>query len=223
MNNILTYNHYLDAGYDLHLNLQETSSNSQNVADFLVNFYDHNLHWDKQSGIRFPDLYLNGTLVTDFLNSSKYYSFFEVDEPFLLLPPARVAHPLLASGLNNFSNCELVPSSYNFDEPPTWETLLYNLDEALTPLFNYVGYVFPRSGLGAKHQITIANNVGVVDALYRNNVRIALENRGRDIHMFTNGARIAQLVIGVIMNNPYQLKPLKDDDRNLKGFGSSGV
>lgn len=247
LNNSLTYNHSFDAGYDLKVNLPKTSSNSRSVKDFLLNFYDFNLHWDKKAGIRLPDLYLNGSKVTDFLDSTQFHKFFEVDEPFVLLPPARVAQLDLALGLANHSNCELVQSSFDFIEPKSWtelqsffeatqDTLDYYLlnnrdPEHFYPFFesdlrhylNIVGYVYPRSGLGAKHQITIANNVGVVDLKYRNNVMIALENRGRDIHMFTNGARIAQLVLGVILNNPYQLKPSKDNERSEKGFGSSGV
>lgn len=246
-NNILSYNHSFDAGYDLQLNLNQTSTNSQSVRDFLLNFYDSNLHWDEKAGIKLPDLYLNGTKITDFLDSTQFHNFFNVDEPFVLLPPSRVAQLDLALGLANFSNCELVQSSFDFIEPKSWSELqnlfdcLENIVDShltqkippgkyysyfesnLRQYLNIVGYVYPRSGLGAKHQITISNNVGVVDLKYRNNVMIALENRGRDIHMFTNGARIAQLVIGVILNNPYQLKPTKDNERSEKGFGSSGV
>lgn len=242
MNN-LVYNHAGDAGYDLLLNLETSSTNSDNLLFYLEKGHTHNLNWHTASGGYLPNLYINGKLIGNYKNRTDLDNFlnsvrektisgeWKYLEPFVLLPPARVSHPELAQGFANFANFELVTTSFDFVEPDDKFKELFkqqiktlqSTEFKLSSLFNIAGFVYPRSGLGAKHQITIANNVGVVDIGYRNNVMVALENRGRDIHLFTNGARIAQLVLGIILNNGYNLTPIKEDTRNVKGFGSSGV
>jgi deoxyuridine 5'-triphosphate nucleotidohydrolase len=213
----LQYNYALDAGYDLLLNLTESSSNSIKFKDYLKSSFSSNLQWHINSGGYLPKLYHNGKLVGEYSNQFELSEFIEVIynlKVFLLLPPARVSHPELNLSFNNFSNCELVRTSFDFVSP----------EVTLDPQYNIAGFVYPRSGLGAKHQISIANNVGVVDITYTNNVMVALENRGRDIHLFSNGSRIAQLVLGIILNNGYKLNPLNEDTtRGLKGFASTGV
>lgn len=229
----LIYNHSGDAGYDLILNLKSPSDNSYSLLFFLENAHTANLNWHKASGGYLPKLYVNGTKVGDYENKRELDNFislvresssskgFNYKEPFVLLPPARVSHPDLANGLVSYSNVELVTTSFDFVEPNKIEI------DALPKKphnMSVAGFVYPRSGLGAKHQITVANNVGVIDLGYRNNVMVALENRGRDLHMFTNGSKIAQLVLGVILDNGYNLPPLKGDNiRGFNGFGSTGI
>lgn len=218
----LQYNHALDAGYDLKVNIEQLGNNTESLKNFLNNYLSPNLSF--YVGY-LPKLYVNGELFGEITNPSDVTRFLG-SELCVILPPARVGHPELNSLLCNYPNTELVQTTFDFEPPTLWANLQRHLSTAnpdLPAYFNYVGYIYPRSGLGAKHQIAIANNVGVVDALYSNNVRVALENRGRDIHMFTNGARVAQLVIGLIMNNPYNLPPIKEQERALAGFGSSGV
>lgn len=230
----LTYNHSGDAGYDLHLNLNSPSNNSLGVLFFLEKAHTANLNWHRACGGYLPKLYINGNKIGEYENKRDLDNFintvrieqtrtegYTYKEPFLLLPPARVSYPELASGFANFDNTELVSTSFDFVEPNkiTLDSLPNNSHNLLV-----AGFVYPRSGLGAKHQISIANNVGVVDIGYRNNVMVALENRGRDVHMFTNGCRIAQLVLAVILNNGYNIEPLKGDNvRGLGGFGSTGI
>lgn len=239
----LQYNHSGDAGYDLLLNLKTSSINSNNLLEYLYKAHTANLNWHRASGGYLPKLYINGKHVGDYENKrdlDKFISYvketktngaYNYLQPYVLLPPARVSYADLAFGLANYPNTELVSTSFDFVEHD--DSLKAILDRPLKTLdsieiklsnvYNVAGFIYPRSGLGAKHQIAIANNVGVVDIGYRNNVMVALENRGRDIHMFTNGCRIAQLVLGVILNNGYNLEPLEDDSRGGKGFGSTGV
>jgi len=240
----LTYNHSGDAGYDLHLNLKTSSVNSRNVLYFLDKAHSANLNWHKSSGGYLPKLYLNGNFMGDYENRRDLDKFLNTVrektihgewkylEPFVILPPARVSYPELASGFANYLNNELVSTSFDFVEHDTKlkELLARNIlckdtsELKLEDIFNIAGFVYPRSGLGSKHQIAISNNVGVIDIGYRNNVMVALENRGRDIHMFTNGCRIAQLVLAVILNNGYNLEPIKgSEQRGLGGFGSTGI
>lgn len=227
----LTYNHTGDAGYDLHLNLKEPSDNSYGFLFCLEQAHTANLNWHRASGGYLPKLYVNGKKVGEYENKRELDLFinlvreqslngYKIKEPFLLLPPARVSQLELASCFANYLNTELVSTSFDFIEPNKIE-----IDSLPKKPHNMsvAGFVYPRSGLGAKHQITVANNVGVIDLGYRNNVMVALENRGRDIHMFTNGSKIAQLVLGVILDNGYNLNPLEDESRGYKGFGSTGV
>lgn len=225
----LQYNHTGDAGYDLLMQIEETSSNSIGVKNYLKNNYSANLNWHTMSGKYLPKLYLNGKFLGEYKNKADLNKFIEVAEThklFVILPPARISHDELYFGLANFSNCELIRTAFDFVEPSNlMDAVRSHVKPDFDPIYNIAGFIYPRSGLGAKHQITIANNVGVVDIGYRNNVSVALENRGRDIHMFTNGSRIAQLVLGVILNNGYNLEPLEGTEsvRGLAGFGSTGV
>lgn len=238
----LQYNHAGDAGYDLLLNLTNTSSNSTSFLYHLQRAHSANLNWHKASGGYLPKLYINGTRVGDYENYQDLNKFlnqirqdtgadWKYHQEFVILPPARVSSPELASSFANYLNMELVTTSFDFqeydqsikDKLDRNLTARTSIDLKLNEVFSVAGFVYPRSGLGAKHQIAIANNVGVVDIGYRNNVMVALENRGRDIHLFTNGCRIAQLVLGVILNNGYNLSPFQEDLRGLKGFGSTGV
>jgi hypothetical protein len=244
----LQYQYDRDAGYDLMLNLDSTSTNSTGLLNLLEENISPNLNFYSSY---LPKLYINGEYIgelTDNRSLSIFSSQASNDSPFVLLPPLRVGHIELNSILCNFSNTELVKTSFDFEVPTRWSELtnlfdavesiidnylttkipvgkFYNyFDSDLEKYINFVGLVYPRSGLATKHQITISNNVGVVDAKYTNNVMVGLENRGRDFHLLTNSCRVAQLVITPILNNPYDLKPLKgNDSRNQNGFGSTGV
>lgn len=88
-----------------------------------------------------------------------------------------------------------------------------------------VGLVCPRSGLAAKHGITVLNAPGIIDAGYRGPVKVALINLDAD-HDFSiaPGDRIAQLVITPI--SPVSIDHVDTldagDTRGVGGFGSSG-
>ena len=88
----------------------------------------------------------------------------------------------------------------------------------------YAGYVQPRSGLAAKHGISIVNTPGLVDSGYRGELLVNLVNHdGDETFVVEPGMRIAQLV--VLPVPPVELvevDELPESERGPSGFGSSG-
>ena len=87
----------------------------------------------------------------------------------------------------------------------------------------YAGYVQPRSGLAARHGITIVNAPGLVDSGYRGELRVILLNTDREAAFTVEpGMRIAQLVVlpvpGVEL---VEVDELPGSERGVRGFGSS--
>jgi dUTP pyrophosphatase len=89
----------------------------------------------------------------------------------------------------------------------------------------YAGFVQPRSGLAARHGITIVNTPGLVDAGYRGELRVVLLNTDPDERFVIEpGMRIAQLVVvPVPMVAPVEVEELPESERGVRGFGSSAV
>jgi dUTP pyrophosphatase len=87
----------------------------------------------------------------------------------------------------------------------------------------HAGFVQPRSGLAARHGITIVNTPGLVDAGYRGELKIVLLNTDRaERFVVEPGMRIAQLVVvPVALPAPAEVDELPASDRGEKGFGSS--
>jgi dUTP pyrophosphatase len=87
----------------------------------------------------------------------------------------------------------------------------------------HAGFVQPRSGLAAKHGITILNTPGLVDAGYRGELKVVLLNTDRDEPFVVEpGMRIAQLVVvPVALPEPTEVAELPNSERGEKGFGSS--
>jgi dUTP pyrophosphatase len=88
----------------------------------------------------------------------------------------------------------------------------------------HAGLVLPRSGLAARHGISVVNAPGLIDAGYRGEVRVLLLNTDRaESFTIEPGARIAQLVlIAVAAVEPVEVVELGDSERGAGGFGSSG-
>lgn len=90
-----------------------------------------------------------------------------------------------------------------------------------------VGYevqVRPRSGLAAKHGITVLNSPGTIDADYRGELKVILVNISNDTFIVEPGERIAQIVLAkheVIQWE--ETEDLSDSERGASGFGSTGV
>jgi dUTP pyrophosphatase len=87
----------------------------------------------------------------------------------------------------------------------------------------YAGFVQPRSGLAAKHGITIVNTPGLVDSGYRGEVNVVLLNTDPDeAFVVEPGMRIAQLVVlPVAAVRPVETAELPKSERGERGFGSS--
>lgn len=84
--------------------------------------------------------------------------------------------------------------------------------------------VRPRSGLAAKHGVTVLNAPGTIDAGYRGEVKVILINHGENDFSITAGMRIAQMVISPVVPAVFtQVEMLEDSDRGAGGFGSSGT
>src|SRR5215469_2038251 len=88
----------------------------------------------------------------------------------------------------------------------------------------YAGFVHPRSGLAARHGVTIVNAPGTVDAGYRGEIKVTLLNTDRaEPVRFERGDRIAQLVVQpVACPQFHEVKTLPGSARGDGGFGSTG-
>jgi dUTP diphosphatase len=89
----------------------------------------------------------------------------------------------------------------------------------------HAGFVQPRSGLAARHGITVVNAPGLIDSGYRGEVKVVLLNTDRDepFHV-TPGDRIAQLVVIEVPGLAVvEVAELPRSDRAERGFGSSAV
>ena len=87
----------------------------------------------------------------------------------------------------------------------------------------HAGFVQPRSGLAAKHGITIVNAPGLVDSGYRGEVKVVLLNTGDEPFEVEPGMRIAQFVVlPVAAVEPVEVADLPGTERGERGYGSSG-
>ena len=89
----------------------------------------------------------------------------------------------------------------------------------------YAGFVLPRGGLALRHGITCLNTPGLIDAGYRDEIRIVLVNTDpSESYTVRRGDRIAQLVIQPVERSVFTaVDRLPDSARGLGGFGSTGT
>jgi dUTP pyrophosphatase len=86
------------------------------------------------------------------------------------------------------------------------------------------GQVRPRSGLAAKHGITVLNSPGTIDADYRGEVKVLLVNHGPAPFVIESGMRIAQLVVAAYAAPTIvETESLDETERGAGGFGSTGA
>ncbi|MEI3846653.1 MULTISPECIES: dUTP diphosphatase [Microbacterium] len=88
----------------------------------------------------------------------------------------------------------------------------------------YAAFVVPRSGLAAKHGITVVNSPGTVDAGYRGEIKVCLLNTDpREAYEIAPGDRIAQMIVMPVTRARFiPVDSLEDSVRGAGGFGSSG-
>ena len=87
----------------------------------------------------------------------------------------------------------------------------------------YEAQVRPRSGLAARHGVTVLNSPGTIDADYRGEIQVLLANLGGDAVTIARGMRIAQLVIApVVCAHIVDVASLDKTPRGSGGFGSTG-
>jgi dUTP pyrophosphatase len=100
----------------------------------------------------------------------------------------------------------LVPSGFAVELPPGYE-----------------GQVRPRSGLAARHGVTVVNAPGTIDSDYRGEILVALVHLGEEPVVLRRGDRIAQLVVAPVAAVVVEEAPgLAETDRGTGGFGSTG-
>jgi dUTP pyrophosphatase len=89
----------------------------------------------------------------------------------------------------------------------------------------YAGFVQPRSGLAARHGLTVVNSPGLVDSGYRGELRVVLLNTDRtEPFVVEPGMRVAQLVVLPIPElELVEVDELPSSERGVRGFGSSAA
>ena len=89
---------------------------------------------------------------------------------------------------------------------------------------DHEGQVRPRSGLAARHGVTVLNAPGTIDADYRGEVQVILINHGNEPFTVTRAMRIAQLVIATTRRaRLVETTELTVTTRGAGGFGSTGM
>jgi len=92
---------------------------------------------------------------------------------------------------------------------------------ALPP--GYEAQVRPRSGLAAKHGVTVLNTPGTIDADYRGEIGVILINHGDAPFSIRRGERIAQMIVAAVVRAELiPVDTLAATDRGSGGFGSTG-
>lgn len=87
----------------------------------------------------------------------------------------------------------------------------------------YEAQIRPRSGLAAKHGISIVNTPGTIDSDYRGEIRVILVNLSSQPFILNPGERIAQMVIARYERISWkQADQLSETERGSGGFGSTG-
>ncbi|GAB2929740.1 dUTP diphosphatase [Nonomuraea fastidiosa] len=88
----------------------------------------------------------------------------------------------------------------------------------------YAAFVHPRSGLAAKHGVTLVNAPGTVDAGYRGEIKVTLINTdAKEPFRLRRGDRVAQLVVQRVERAAfYEVERLPGSVRGANGFGSTG-
>ena len=114
----------------------------------------------------------------------------------------------------------------NITEPITLESLA----RAMVPTGLFIALpdgteaqVRPRSGLAAKHGITVLNSPGTIDADYRGEIKVILVNLSKEPFVINPGERIAQLVVAKYEQVTWdEVGTLDETERGEGGFGSTG-
>ncbi|GAA1619781.1 dUTP diphosphatase [Leucobacter chromiireducens] len=139
-----------------------------------------------------------------------------VEIPILADTPPRYAHPGDAGAdLMAAEGATLAPG----------ERALIGTGVSIALPEGYAAFVVPRSGLAAKHGITVVNSPGTVDAGYRGEIKVTLLNTDqRETFVVEPGDRIAQVIIMPVSRAVFTpVAELPDSVRGSGGFGSTGV
>lgn len=104
------------------------------------------------------------------------------------------------------------------------ETIMIPLGISTEFTPGYAAMLYARSGLAFEKDLAPANKVGVVDADYRGEWKIALHNHSNHIQYIEDGERIAQVIFHEIEHPEFvEVESLEDSERGTGGFGSTGT
>ena len=107
---------------------------------------------------------------------------------------------------------------------PSGESALIPTGMAVAIPEGYEIQIRPRSGLALKHQITVLNTPGTIDADYRGEIKIILINHGKNEFIVTPGMRIAQMILAPVLRANFIItKELSSTKRGVGGFGHTGT
>ena len=82
----------------------------------------------------------------------------------------------------------------------------------------------PRSGLAARHRVTVLNAPGTIDAGYRGELRVLLINHGRETFRIDKGMRVAQMIVAPVLRaDVREVEEVSETARGAGGFGSTGL
>ena len=139
-----------------------------------------------------------------------------MDIPIIAPAPPVYAHP-------GDAGADLVASEAVRLEPG--ERALVGTGVRIALPEGYAAFVVPRSGLAAKHGVTIVNAPGTIDAGYRGEIKVALLNTdAREAFDIAVGDRIAQLILMPVPRaNFIPVDELPESVRGAGGFGSTGI
>ena len=136
----------------------------------------------------------------------------------------------LENGCENFCPKKAHPDDAGYDLYSRIDAVLEPLSGMAIPVgfamelpAGYEAQIRPRSGLAAKHHITVTNSPGTVDTNYRGEIKAILYNLGREPFSIQRCDRIAQMVICELPEiELVEATELSQTDRGTGGFGSSG-
>ena len=145
-----------------------------------------------------------------------------------------VSVKIINKAKHNFGNPEYADqgsSGMDVRASLTYSVIINPGCRALIPTGLYVsipeGYeiqVRPRSGLAFKKGITVLNTPGTLDASYRGEIGVIIQNNGTEDFIIENGDRIAQLVLCEVPKCIWETVDILDEtERGEGGFGHSGV
>ena len=107
-------------------------------------------------------------------------------------------------------------------QPGRWQ--LAGTGIALALPTGFEAQIRPRSGLAARHGVTLLNTPGTIDSDYRGEIKVILINHGPDSFTIARGDRIAQMIIAPVVRVQLdECDSLDETGRGAGGFGSSGV
>lgn len=136
----------------------------------------------------------------------------------------RSVHPLPTYATKASAGIDL---RANIDEPiivKSYEKVIVPTGLFMEIPLGYEAQVRPRSGLAAKHGITVLNSPGTIDADYRGEIKVILVNLSKDDFIINNGERIAQMVFAKHEQAVWEeTEVLEGTERGEGGFGSTGI